>query len=258
MACCWKKAKAERCSFFPSEHGPRETATPHNECSPYSPSVSQVSQCVIASSAKVIDSLCLGPSGQCLVHTYPQIFLSHLTAKNFFLILEVLPRHALKFHEETTDQLQPPLPCAFGSSVPQSNAKAEQKESCPLAYGWEAGLKTAVQDFWMPSQLGTVENLSVLLPAPELGHSHKLFSLNRGLTLGIRELCLYVHAHRLFGYRTVFQNNLKDVCRTRRKYKGSRSSQERQGKERVLGITIPGTAGSSSAHCRILCQGFPH
>ncbi|TRZ21720.1 hypothetical protein HGM15179_005389 [Zosterops borbonicus] len=48
--------------------GPRETATPHNKCSPYSLSVSRVSQCVIASSAKVIDSQCLGPSGGDLVH----------------------------------------------------------------------------------------------------------------------------------------------------------------------------------------------
>lgn len=170
-----KKQRQRDALFFPSEHGPRETATPHKKCSPYSLSVSWVSQCVIASSAKVIDSQCLGPSGQCLVHTYPQIFLPHLTAKNFFLISgTVLPRHALKFHEETTDQLLPPLPCAFSSSVPQSNMKAEQKESCPLTYGWEAGLKTAMQDFWMPSQLGTVENLSVLLPAPELGPSHRL------------------------------------------------------------------------------------
>lgn len=137
-----EKAKAERCSFFPSEHGPRETAAPHNECSPYSLSVSRVSQCVIASSAKVIDSQCLGLSGRCLVHTYPQIFLPHLTAKNFLLISgTVLPRHALKFHEETTDQLLPPLSCTFSSSVPQSNTKAEQKESCPLIYGWEARLK---------------------------------------------------------------------------------------------------------------------
>lgn len=29
-------------------------------------------------------------------------------------------------------------------------------------------LKTAMQDFWMLSQLVIVENLSVLLPAPEL------------------------------------------------------------------------------------------
>lgn len=61
-------------------------AAPHNECSQYPLSASRVSQCVIATSAKVIDSWCLGLSGRCLVHTHPQIFLPHLTVKIFLLV----------------------------------------------------------------------------------------------------------------------------------------------------------------------------
>lgn len=40
----------------------------HEECSQYPLSVSRVSQCVISASAKVINSQCLGLSGQRLVH----------------------------------------------------------------------------------------------------------------------------------------------------------------------------------------------
>lgn len=139
-------------------------ATLHNKCSPYSLSVSRVSQCVIASSAKVIDSQCLGPSGQRLVHTYPQIFPPHLTAKNFLLISgTVLPRHALKFHEETADQLLLPLSYTFSSSVPQSNMKAEQKDWCPLTYGWEAGLKNYYAGLLDALTISNMKNLNVLL-----------------------------------------------------------------------------------------------
>lgn len=52
----------------------------------------------------------------------------------------------------------------------------------------------------MPSQLGIVENLSVLLPAPELGHSHglllHLFFETGALHWVLRSLAyMYTHTH---------------------------------------------------------------
>lgn len=157
--------------FFSLWTRSQRDAAQHNECSPYSLSVSRVSQCVIASSAKVFDSQCLGPSGQCLVHTNPQLFLPHLTAKSFLLISGmVLPRHALKFHQ-TSYRLHFRVHSA--PQCPRATWK-QSKESCPSHMAGKQDLKTTMQDFWMSSQLGIVETLSVLLPAPELGHSHRL------------------------------------------------------------------------------------
>lgn len=53
----------------------------------------------------------------------------------------------------------------------------------------------------MPSQLGIVENLSVLLPAPELGHSHglllHLFFETGALHWALGSLAyMYTHTHR--------------------------------------------------------------
>lgn len=76
--------------------------------------------------------------------------------------------------------------------------------------------------------------------------------------MGIREPCLYVHTHRYFGYRVGFWNHLKGICRTRRRYKGNKASQERQGEEGVLGITKSRAAAlDSPQHVAGLMSRFP-
>lgn len=58
-----------------------------------------------------------------LIHRY--FYLIWLPKISLLISGTVLPRHALKFHEETTDQPLPPLSCTFSSPMPQSNMKAE-------------------------------------------------------------------------------------------------------------------------------------
>lgn len=191
--------------FFPSERGPSEMAALHEECSQYPLSVSRVSQCVISASAKVIDSQCLGLSGQRLVHaqlTHRYFYLIWLS-KVFFSFLEWCyqkwPKISWVNYRPAPASL---FMCVQLHSVPVATWKQSKRSRVPShiwlrSRTWEQ----TSQEFCTPSLSATIENLSMLLPAPK-GPQTETFccssSKNRSVTQGIRESCLYAEA---FSYR---------------------------------------------------------